>query len=112
MAKKQQEIHETESIPWTPVEGYSGVYEKILNEDPETGSVTRLLRYEPGTVFDEVLSHDFHEEIYVLSGTLVDTGKNLTLKAGYYGYRHPDMVHGPYNSPDGMMTLEMRTYQK
>ena len=112
MAKEQQEIHETESIPWKAIEGYPGVYEKVLNEDPETGSVTRLLRYEPGTVFNEVLRHDFCEEIYILSGTLVDLGKNLTLKAGYYGYRRPGMEHGPYSSPDGMMTLEMRTYEK
>lgn len=112
MAKKQQEIHETESIPWKAVEGYPGVYEKVLNEDPGTGSVTRLLRYDPGTVFDEVLRHDFYEELYVLSGTLIDTRKNLALKAGYYGYRHPRMEHGPYSSPDGMMTLEIRTYEK
>lgn len=68
MAKKEQEIHETENIPWKAVERYPGVYEKVLNEDPETGSVTRLLRYDPGTVFNEVLRHDFYEEIYVLSG--------------------------------------------
>ncbi len=112
MAKVEQEIHETKNIPWRPVAGYPGVSEKILNQDPETGSVTRLLKYEPGTVFSEVLSHDFYEEIYVLSGTLIDKGKNLTLKAGYYGYRHPGMKHGPYSSPDGMMTLEMRNYLK
>ena len=112
MAKRQQEIHETEGIPWKAVEGYPGVYEKVLNEDPETGSVTRLLRYDPGTEYNEVLRHDFYEEIYVLSGTLIDVGKNLTLRAGYYGYRHPGMEHGPYRSPDGMMTLEMRNYEK
>ena len=112
MGKKEQEIHETESIPWTPIEGYPGVYEKVLNEDSDTGSVTRLLKYDPGTEFNEVLKHDFHEEIYVLSGTLIDLGKNLTLKEGYYGYRHPGMEHGPYLSPDGMMTLEIRDYRK
>ena len=112
MAKKQQEIHETESIPWKVVSGYPGVSEKVLNQDPETGSVTRLLKYKPGTEFNEVLNHDFYEEIYVLSGTLIDLGNNLTLKAGYYGYRHPGMKHGPYRSPDGMMTLEIRNYKK
>jgi len=112
MAKKEQEIHETESIPWKAVEGYPGVFEKVLNEDPETGSVTRLLKYEPDTEFNEILSHDFYEEIYVLSGTLIDRGNNFTLKAGYYGYRHPGMKHGPYYSPDGMMTLEIRNYEK
>ncbi|MBI4188806.1 MAG: cupin domain-containing protein [Chloroflexi bacterium] len=112
MAKTQQEIHEVESIPWQPVAGYPGVFEKVLNQDPKTGSVSRLLKYAPGTVFNEVLEHDFYEEIYVLSGTLIDVGKKLTLKAGYYGYRHPGMKHGPYRSPDGMMTFEIRTYQE
>lgn len=112
MAKKQQEIHETESIPWTPVEGNEGVYEKVLNVDPDTGSVTRLLKFEPGTRTSEVLTHDFYEEIWLLEGTLIDTTQNLTLGKGYYGYRHPDMEHGPYYSPDGMITFEIRNYEK
>ena len=111
MAKQEQEIHETESIPWKPVEGYPGVYEKILNYDPETGSVTRLLKYEPGTRTNEVLVHDFYEEILVLEGTLIDTRKNLVFRKGYYGYRHPGMEHGPYYSPDGMITFEIRNYE-
>ena len=112
MAKKEQEIHEVDSIPWTPVEGTPGAYEKVLNVDPETGSVSRFLRFEPGTRTHEMMKHDFHEEILVLEGTLIDTRKNLELKAGYYGYRHPGMEHGPYYSPDGMMTFEVRNYEK
>ena len=82
--KKQQEMHETESIPWTPIEGYPGAYENILNKDPEISSVTRLFKYDPGVRTDGVLTHDFYEEAY-----------NLTIKPGYYGYRHPGMKHGP-----------------
>lgn len=109
--KKQQEIHEIESIPWKQVEGSPGVYEKILNTDPETGSFTRLVRYAPGTETKEILKHDFYEELFVISGTYVDMGKNLTLKEGYYGYRHPGMQHGPYRSPGGMVTFEIREYK-
>jgi len=39
MAKKEQEIHGTESIPWIPIEGYPGAFEKVLNKDPDTGSL-------------------------------------------------------------------------
>lgn len=112
MAKKQQEIHEVESIPWTEIQGNPGAYEKVLNVDPKTGSVTRLLKFEPGTRTNEILRHDFYEEIFVLGGTLIDTGQNLELEKGYYGYRHPGMEHGPYYSPDGMVTFEVRNYEK
>jgi hypothetical protein len=112
MAKKEQEVHETESLPWRPIEGSPGLYEKILNMDPETGSVTRLLRFEPGARTPGVLKHDFYEEIWILEGTQIDLGKNLEIKAGYYGYRHPGMEHGPYYSPNGVITFETRNYIK
>ena len=112
MAKKEQEIHETDSIGWTPVAGSPGIFEKVLNVDPETGSVSRLLRYEPGTRTQEVLTHDFHEEILVVEGSFIDTRSNVTFGKGYYGYRHPGMVHGPYYSKGGMMTFEIRNYEK
>ena len=112
MAKKQQEIHETEGIPWTPVEGQKGIFEKVLNVDPETGSVTRFLKFEPGTRTQEVLIHDFYEEVLMVEGTLIDTRKNLELKAGYYGYRHPGMEHGPYYCPERVITFEIRNYEK
>ena len=111
MPKKQQEIHETESIPWTPVQGIPGMFEKVLNVDPDKGSVSRLLKFEPGTRTHEVLVHDFVEEIYIIEGRVFDTGQNLELKAGYYGYRHPGMKHGPYYSPDGALQVEIRNYE-
>lgn len=112
MAKKQQEIHEVESIPWEPIEGSPGVYQKILNEDPETGSVTRLIKHEPGTETKETQKHDFYEEIFILSGSSMDVKQNLMLKAGYYGYRHPGMEHGPWKSTEGQICFEVRDYKK
>jgi len=112
MAKKQMEIHETQSIAWIPVEGSPGICEKILNKDPETGSVTRLLRFDPGTSTTEVLVHDFVEEIWVIEGGLTDTRQNLELKKNSYGYRHPGMEHGPYYTKDGAITFEIRNYGK
>ena len=112
MAKKEQEIHETDSITWEPVAGSQGIFEKVLNVDPATGSVTRLLKYEPGTRTEEILTHDFHEEILVLEGSFIDTRSNVAFEKGYYGYRHPGMVHGPYYSAGGMMTFEIRNYEK
>jgi hypothetical protein len=61
---------------------------------------------------NKVARHDFIEEILIIEGTLIDEGQNLELKAGYYGYRHPGMEHGPYYSPDGVITFELRDYEK
>ncbi len=110
MSKEQQEIHGIENLPWAPVPGTPGIFEKILNRDPHTGSVTRLLRFEQGIRTTQVLSHDFYEEIYVLEGTLIDLQQNLTLNAGYYGYRHPGMNHGPYYVQERAITFEVRNY--
>ena len=110
--KKQQEMHETDSIPWKPIKDYPGAYEKILNYDPETGSVTRLFKYDGGTVTQGTLSHDFIEEAYILDGSLIDLSTNLEIKPGYYGYRHPGMKHGPYSCPNGVLSLEIRNYEK
>jgi len=63
---------------------------------------------EPGVETSETLSHDVWEEIYVLEGTYIDKGKNITLKPGMYGCRPPGMKHGPYSFPEGVLCLEMR----
>ena len=85
--------------------------QRVFLGHPERG-IPVSMKYDPGTEFNEVLKHDFYEEIYVLSGTLIDLGKNLKLKESYYGYRHPGMDHWHYISPDGMMTLEIGEYRK
>ena len=111
MPRPETELHDTASIPWQHVAGYpEGVTEKILSRDPETGSYTRLLKFEPGTVTTETLSHDHYEEVYVLEGSLIDLAQNLTSPKGFYGYRHPGMKHGPFSAPDGCITLEIKTY--
>ena len=111
MARPQTEYHATENIPWEHVEGQpEGVSEKILSRDPETGSYTRLLKFEPGTVTTGTLSHDFYEEVYTIKGELVDLEKNLTITEGFYCYRHPGMKHGPYSSPIGCINFEIRNY--
>lgn len=112
MAKKQQEIHEVDSIPWTPIDGTPGGYEKILNIDPETGSVTRLLRLEPGTETKHVLRHEFYEELFVVDGSSVDLSKNIKIESGYYGYRHPGMEHGPWRTEEGQITFEVHEHKK
>ena len=113
MAKQEYEICDVDLYgEWRLVEGgYNGTMEKVLSYDPETGNYTRLLKFPPQTKVPDLLSHDFCEEVYILEGFLKDEKKDITMKAGYYGSRLPEMKHGPYDIPLGCVTMEIR-YQE
>ncbi len=110
MAKQEYEICDVDLYgEWRLVEGgYNGTMEKVLSYDPETGNYTRLLKFPPQTKVPDLLSHDFCEEVYILEGFLKDEKKDITMKAGYYGSRLPQMKHGPYDIPLGCVTMEIR----
>ncbi|MBF7083398.1 cupin domain-containing protein [Desulfallas sp. Bu1-1] len=114
MAKPELEFFDHDlNIGWRQVEGaQEGIIEKILSEDPETGDYTRLLKFPPGMTTTEVLVHDFWEEVYILKGSLYDINKKETYIEGMYACRPPGMKHGPYEIPNGCMTLEIRYYKK
>ncbi len=117
MPKEEYEFCGHEGIPWGPVAAGSGaagqgMVEKILNLDPSTGVGSRLLKFPPGVETSEVIVHDFWEEVYILEGELHDKRINTTFTAGMYACRPPGMLHGPYSSPKGCMTFEVRYYNK
>lgn len=112
MAKKEMEFYDAELLPWRQVEGaQEGIMEKIVSFDPETGSYCRILKF-PAMETDQVLVHDFWEEVYILEGSLYDIQKKQTFLTGYYACRPPGMIHGPYQIPYGCKTLEIRTFEK
>jgi hypothetical protein len=115
MPKPEREFTDPAGLPWEPVEGSAaagaggpGVAQKILARDPETGDVTRLLRFDAGVETRDTIAHAFWEEVFILEGALVDLGKRQTFTAGMYACRPPGMPHGPYRVPHGCLTLEMR----
>lgn len=110
MAKKEIEFTDSQTgFEWHSVEGdFGGLTEKILSIDPETGDVTRLLRFPKGYEGKVVLCHPFWEEIYILEGYLVDAKENQSYQKGYYACRPPGMIHGPFRAPEGCVTFEMR----
>lgn len=99
---------------WQPIEGVDGLTELVLGRDEETGSYSRLLRFEPGTDTSPqgAQSHDFLEEILIYEGTLHDLTLNETFGKGYWAFRHEGMPHGPWTSSDGCITFEIRTYRR
>lgn len=108
MAKPQHEFHLPEG-EWKSA-GPEGMWELILEQDPDTGDYTRLARLDPGTDTSEmgVLTHDFHEEVYIVHGDLTDIRLGETFHAGMYACRQPGMEHGPYRTRNGVLMVEMR----
>ncbi len=73
-------------------------------------SATRMLRFELGTgaTPNGVQVHDFCEEVHILDGAITDLRLDQTFTAGMYVCRPPGMPHGPWHSPDGCLTFEVR----
>ena len=59
-----------EALPWKPTPT-PGIDMKILLQDKETGLLTALFRWEPGTALD-LHEHMEIEQTYVLQGSIVD----------------------------------------
>lgn len=97
---------------WQSVDGDTlGIKEKILSVDSRTGDYTRLLKFPPGAETSQTLIHDFWEEVWIVSGSLYDMQKQETFLAGYYACRPPGMKHGPYRTPFGCVTFEIRYHK-
>ena len=95
---------------WQPIDGLEGVAEEFtLSIDAETGEYTRLTRFYSGadTASFGAKSHDYPEEIFVISGRLYDEAFNLWLETGHYASRPPGEVHGPFKTDVGCVVLEL-----
>lgn len=101
-----------ETVEWEPVEGRpDGVDQRLLYEAAD-GSHSRILRIAPGVRVDEVMQHDFHEEILLLEGGLYDERSDTVYQAGSYAYHPPGTKHGPHHFPVGATIFEARYYRE
>jgi hypothetical protein len=104
--KPALEFFPADTVEWAPLGG--GLSERILGRDDVTGVHTRMLRFEPGTSTPDTLTHDFWEEVWIVEGAITDRRLEETFAAGTYACRPPGMEHGPWDSPDGCVTFEVR----
>lgn len=113
MAKVEREFAQPDSA-WIPDPRVTGLFERILSRDPETGDYTRQLRFDPGTdtTPNGTLTHPFWEEVYILEGELTDLVLGKTFPSGSYACRPPGMRHGPWRTATGCITLEVRYFTK
>ena len=105
---------------WEPVPGGApGVKQKMLSgaldEEAKIGVRTRLIRFQPGTVAPNLFVHDYWEEVYLISGKLVNGcdaqgvgGTEFTAPA--YACRPPGTEHGPFTSTEGCTFFEIQYY--
>lgn len=95
---------------WEPIEGTEGnITQLTIAEDAESGDYTRLTKFKGGysTAKFGAKSHDYPEEIFVVSGRLYDEVFNMWLEPGYYASRPPGEVHGPFIAEGDVVILEM-----
>lgn len=100
---------------WTPIAGLEGMAEELtLSIDPVTGEYTRLTRFLPGadtTPFGGK-THDYPEEVFIVSGRLYDQAFDLWLETGHYASRPPGELHGPFKTDQGCVVLEVSFPQR
>lgn len=102
---------------WTDVRGYSGVQQKVLSgqfdHEARSGSITRLSRWAPGAAVADPVSHDWCEEVFLISGSLsigtANSGGEL-LSSGAYAVRPARVPHGPFFSEEGCLMIEFLYY--
>jgi hypothetical protein len=103
----------------TPAGYPPGIQQKIiaggLDEKNRRGTRTRLLRFEPGVYTTAPFTHDYWEEVFLVTGDLT-VGNDAEGKGGEafppftYACRPPGAVHGPFRSDKGCILLEMHYY--
>lgn len=106
--KEELEFHDPSSRPWQPVDDVEGLYERIIAGSQGSPDHSRMLRFDPGCITPETLTHEFWEEVWILEGSLRDLRLDEVFSAGMYACRPPGMPHGPWDTEDGCLTFEVR----
>ena len=95
---------------WQSIEGLKGIAEELtLSIDKDTGEYTRLTRFHPGadTTPFGAKSHEYPEEIFIVSGRLYDSAFDMWLETGHYASRPAGEVHGPFKTEEGCVVLKV-----
>jgi hypothetical protein len=104
---------------WSPVPGYVGVAQNILSgaldQVAGTGAMTRLSRWAPGAFVAEPVVHDWCEEVFIISGSLLigspdEAASAKPLATGTYACRPAHILHGPFFTQEGCLMIEFNYY--
>jgi len=95
---------------WNPIPGFEDVIEELtLSLDRDSGEYTRLTRFHSGADTTALggKSHDYPEEVFIVSGRLYDQAFDTWLESGHYASRPPGEIHGPFKTNTGCVVLEI-----
>ena len=95
---------------WTTIENTNGLVEQLtLAMDEVSGDYTRLTRFLPGadTAISGASSHDYPEEVFIVTGRLYDASFDRWLETGEYASRPPGEVHGPFRAEVECLVMEI-----
>jgi hypothetical protein len=121
--KEHKEFHAVDmSAGWEALPGYPhGIEQQILSgfldETDKKGFRTRHLRFKPGVYTTAPFSHDYWEEVYLVSGDLI-VGSDAQGRGGQtygphtYACRPPGTTHGPFKSEGGCLLFELHYYDE
>ena len=105
-------IRDAFAMPWTsdnmdPAYGDAGMRWKVLREDPVAKDATMLVSTPPHLIPPDWTgpqeTHDCVEEAFVISGDFLSPIG--TMRTGAYFWRPPHILHGPYGSVGGNLSL-------
>lgn len=95
---------------WEEIPGSSGnLFQLTIAEDKHNGDYTRLTLFKNGYDTEDygAKSHDYPEEIFVVSGRLYDKSFKIWLEPGHYASRPPGEIHGPFVADGDVVIMEM-----
>jgi anti-sigma factor ChrR (cupin superfamily) len=91
---------DVEALPWKST-GYPGIDMKVLLREPESGLLTALFRWEPGSVLP-LHEHVEIEQTFVLEGSIVDEEGEATV--GNFSWRPKGNQHRA-TAPNGALLI-------
>ena len=104
----RQAVINTNELDWSPSR-LAGVTRKPLaREGTESGHATSIVRYEPGSKFDEH-AHPLGEEIFVLDGIFSDESGDFG--PGTYIRNPPGSTHSPYSAPGCVIFVKLQQFE-
>ena len=116
--KEHREFFEIDETGWAEVS--PGVFAKTLagtiDEAARRGHLNRIVRWAPYARIDAVKVHDFYEEVFVASGSLMVASQTPphaveTFRAFSFACRPPGAAHGPFQAgPEGCVLFETQFY--